>query len=332
MRKTQTQKKHAPMAIVETSSPMEKLATDILGELPETENGNRYILVVSDYYTKWTESFPMPNMEASTVVKIIVEERKSGDLTYKVDCGIRGSPQIIHADRIQLKHNQMLRGEMYEGIDNPQVTEPREIDIFAVIDQDDRKGGCFYHTDKSKNLLRHMKSKHQKEDDSNSDKEANTSKSKDLLSDSSEFESEDDWKRQDPGDILGQESDEIAHSEKETKKDTELKESENKKDDSIVNQMHVLLLGPEIMAVGSKSIDAKGLSVDNPDKQTDNGKSKVNEKDSVALCATCKKRKVILVACGVQTDSILYARTVTTVTTYRDGPKKIRIVEAKEAY
>ncbi|CAG2221978.1 unnamed protein product [Mytilus edulis] len=60
-------KKRAPMAIVETSSPMERLATDILGELPETENGNRYILVVTDYYTKWTESFPMPNMEASTV-------------------------------------------------------------------------------------------------------------------------------------------------------------------------------------------------------------------------------------------------------------------------
>ncbi|VDI42287.1 Hypothetical predicted protein [Mytilus galloprovincialis] len=69
MRKTPTKKKRAPMAIVETSSPMERLATDILGELPETENGNRYILVVSDYYTKWTESFLMPNMEASTVVK-----------------------------------------------------------------------------------------------------------------------------------------------------------------------------------------------------------------------------------------------------------------------
>ncbi|CAG2221977.1 unnamed protein product [Mytilus edulis] len=181
-------KKRAPMAIVETSSPMERLATDILGELPETENGNRYILVVTDYYTKWTESFPMPNMEASTVVKIIVEEvisrfrivqehqrdwdkyipfvmmayrasehdttgqtpnrlmfDKSGDLTYKVDCGIRGTPQIIHMDRIKLKHKQVLRGEMYEGIDNPQVTEPRELDVLdnnmdTVIDQDDRIG------------------------------------------------------------------------------------------------------------------------------------------------------------------------------------------------
>ncbi|VDI82080.1 Hypothetical predicted protein [Mytilus galloprovincialis] len=62
------------MALVEANGPMERIATDILGELPETENGNKYILVVSDYYTKWTESFAMPNMEAKTVAKIIVEE------------------------------------------------------------------------------------------------------------------------------------------------------------------------------------------------------------------------------------------------------------------
>jgi transposase InsO family protein len=61
------------MQLVETGRPMERIATDI-GELPETINGNRYILVVSDYYTKWTESYPMPNMEARTVAKIIVEE------------------------------------------------------------------------------------------------------------------------------------------------------------------------------------------------------------------------------------------------------------------
>ena len=34
---------------------MNRIATDILGELPITKNGNRYILVVSDFFTKWTE-------------------------------------------------------------------------------------------------------------------------------------------------------------------------------------------------------------------------------------------------------------------------------------
>ncbi|VDI64717.1 Hypothetical predicted protein [Mytilus galloprovincialis] len=73
-RKSPQKSKRAPMALVEANGPMERIATDILGELPETESGNKYILVVSDYYTKWTESFAMPNMEAKTVAKIIVEE------------------------------------------------------------------------------------------------------------------------------------------------------------------------------------------------------------------------------------------------------------------
>ena len=67
-------KKIAPMQLVPSGMPMDRIATDILRELPITENGNGYILVVSDYFTKWTEAFPMPNMESKTVAKIIVEQ------------------------------------------------------------------------------------------------------------------------------------------------------------------------------------------------------------------------------------------------------------------
>jgi hypothetical protein len=31
--------------MVKSGVPMQRIATDILGELPETENGNKYILV-----------------------------------------------------------------------------------------------------------------------------------------------------------------------------------------------------------------------------------------------------------------------------------------------
>ena len=52
---------------------MERIAADIFGELPTTEKGNIYILVVSDYFTKWTASFAMLN-GTQTAGRIIVEE------------------------------------------------------------------------------------------------------------------------------------------------------------------------------------------------------------------------------------------------------------------
>lgn len=73
-RKSPNVTKRAPMKVVESGIPMERVATDILGELPKTDRGNRYILVVSDCFTKWTDSFAMPNIEAQTVAKILVEE------------------------------------------------------------------------------------------------------------------------------------------------------------------------------------------------------------------------------------------------------------------
>jgi hypothetical protein len=40
---------------------MERIAPDILGELPKVNGGNWYILVISDYFTKLTEAHPMPH-------------------------------------------------------------------------------------------------------------------------------------------------------------------------------------------------------------------------------------------------------------------------------
>jgi transposase InsO family protein len=82
-------KNQSPIQVVKSGVPMERIATDILGELPETENGNTYILVVSDYFNKRTEAFPMRNMEAETVASIIVEEVIARF----------GGPQVIHTNQ-----------------------------------------------------------------------------------------------------------------------------------------------------------------------------------------------------------------------------------------
>ena len=36
--------------------------------------GNRYILVLVDYYTKWAEAYPIPNHKSETVADAIVEQ------------------------------------------------------------------------------------------------------------------------------------------------------------------------------------------------------------------------------------------------------------------
>jgi len=61
-----------PMPIA--SAPMEQTAMDVMGPLPLTEQGNKYILVFCDYFTRWPEAFPMPNQKAETIAQIFVEE------------------------------------------------------------------------------------------------------------------------------------------------------------------------------------------------------------------------------------------------------------------
>ncbi|CAG2228362.1 unnamed protein product [Mytilus edulis] len=48
---------------------------------------------------------------------------KYGDLTYKVDCGYRGKPQVIHVDRLKKKNKQTLRTESDNNTFVPLDTE-----------------------------------------------------------------------------------------------------------------------------------------------------------------------------------------------------------------
>ncbi|KAK3106230.1 hypothetical protein FSP39_015710 [Pinctada imbricata] len=96
MSKKATKRERAPMQILGSGAPMERIALDIVGELsPTTQRGNKYILVISDYFTKWVEAFAMPNMEAITVAEILVKEVIA---RY-------GVPSTVHSDQ----------GKQFEG-------------------------------------------------------------------------------------------------------------------------------------------------------------------------------------------------------------------------
>ena len=42
--------------------------------LPETDEGSKYVLVAVDCYTRWMEVYGIPNQEATTVARRLVDE------------------------------------------------------------------------------------------------------------------------------------------------------------------------------------------------------------------------------------------------------------------
>ncbi|GBM01908.1 Retrovirus-related Pol polyprotein from transposon 412 [Araneus ventricosus] len=63
------------------------MALDILGPFHVTTKGNRYVLVLMDYFTKWAEA--IPDQEALTVAEELV---RSWTSCY-------GVPMILHSDQ-----------------------------------------------------------------------------------------------------------------------------------------------------------------------------------------------------------------------------------------
>ena len=67
-------KYRASMITFRAGAPMDCLGVDIMGPLPCTKQGNRYLFVISDYFTRWVEAFPLPDQKAKTVVQVLVHE------------------------------------------------------------------------------------------------------------------------------------------------------------------------------------------------------------------------------------------------------------------
>ena len=73
-RKTKAPKARAPLQTITASYPMQIIAMDILGPLPESESGNKYVLVIGDYFTRWMEAYPIHNQEAVAVARKLTNE------------------------------------------------------------------------------------------------------------------------------------------------------------------------------------------------------------------------------------------------------------------
>jgi len=55
-----------------SGAPFHRVAFDMVGPLPETDLGNKHILVLVDYFTKWAEAYALPDRVAINVANAIV--------------------------------------------------------------------------------------------------------------------------------------------------------------------------------------------------------------------------------------------------------------------
>ena len=88
-RKGPTKRAKAPLQKYVVGVPGERIAADIMGPFSETERGNRYILVIIDYFTKYAVAVPLIDMTAEAVANAIIERW----ISYF------GLPKEFHSDR-----------------------------------------------------------------------------------------------------------------------------------------------------------------------------------------------------------------------------------------
>lgn len=78
----------SPLVPIVTTRPMECVFIDFVG-LEECQGGFKYVLVVTDHFTKYAAAFPTKNQEARTVARILVDQ-------YFTQYGI---PERINSDQ-----------------------------------------------------------------------------------------------------------------------------------------------------------------------------------------------------------------------------------------
>jgi hypothetical protein len=91
-------KQPEPLHPIRVGEPFDRVGIDMVGPLPVTTQGNKYIIVATDYLTKWPEAWPTADATAVTAADFLV------------DCIIarHGAPRELLSDQGRTFLNQLL--------------------------------------------------------------------------------------------------------------------------------------------------------------------------------------------------------------------------------
>lgn len=92
------------------TEPFDTIGMDILGPFKETRHGHKYILVITDYASKWVEAFPLCSIASEDIARIIAEE---------ILCR-HGCPARILTDQAD-NFNSELMQQIYKMLDSKKI-------------------------------------------------------------------------------------------------------------------------------------------------------------------------------------------------------------------
>jgi len=90
--------RNEPLHPIKVGQPFDRVGMDIVGPLPVTIRGNKYIVVMTEYLTKWPEARAIPDAKAASVVSFFYED---------VICR-HGCPKVLLTDQGTHFVNELL--------------------------------------------------------------------------------------------------------------------------------------------------------------------------------------------------------------------------------
>ena len=87
------------MGHVSVGHRWDRVAMDILDMSVSTPKGNRYVLVIVDCFSRWTEACPLPNKTALAIA----------DAFFQLIVCRFGMPAVIHSDQGREFENNLMQ-------------------------------------------------------------------------------------------------------------------------------------------------------------------------------------------------------------------------------
>ena len=116
------------MGHVEVDHMWERVAMDLLDMSVTTARGNRYVLVMVDCFTRWTEAFPLPDKTAQSVADAFFNQ---------VVCRF-GMPSVIHSDQGREFDNKIMQELCLLGGSHKTRTTPYHPESDGMVERFNR--------------------------------------------------------------------------------------------------------------------------------------------------------------------------------------------------